>query len=72
MKQSDKKRKSPRIRWKIFGYMLIPTLFLIVMLWIAQTVLLRKRSVLINGRTKGVSFPQQNIPRGMRIKKIQM
>ncbi len=40
MKQMNKKKKSLGVRWKIFGYMLIPTLLLIVILWIAQTVLL--------------------------------
>lgn len=41
MKQNDeKKRKSPKIRWKIFSFMLVPTFLLLAVLWITQTVLL--------------------------------
>ena len=39
MKHS-KKIKSPRIRWKIFGFMLIPSILLLVVLWVSQTMLL--------------------------------
>ena len=39
MKQS-KKRKSPKIRWRIFAFMLIPSSILIALLWITQTMLL--------------------------------
>lgn len=40
MKRNKKKRKSPTIRWKLFFSTLCPTLVLITILWVAQTVLL--------------------------------
>lgn len=40
LKQSKKKHRSPTIRWKLFFATLFPTLVLIMILWVAQTVLL--------------------------------
>ena len=36
----NKKTRSPKIRWKIFGFMLVPSILLISVLWVTQTVFL--------------------------------
>ena len=38
--KQNKKRKSSKIRWRIFGAILVPTIILIVILWVLQTVFL--------------------------------
>ncbi len=40
MKTKKTKRKSVKIRWKLFFAVLIPTLFLIAFLWVLQTIFL--------------------------------